>query len=436
MTDTTKGRWSTRAPVLFGLFGLIVLFGGFAYWATTSVIAGAIIAPGQIEVDRNRQIVQHPDGGVVDDILVSEGAAVEAGDVLMRLDARQLRSRLAIVEGQLFELMARRGRLEAERDGAEELVFDPLLMTEAAQRPDVQELIDGQRTLFFARAESVAKEAEQLAKRADQIGSQIGGIEAQQASLAVQLDLIQEELEDQTTLLERGLAQASRVLALQRQTAQLEGQLGELAASKAQAEGRITEIELETIKLRTQRREEAITRLRDLRYRELEFAEQRAALVEDVAAMDIRAPVSGIVYGLTVQTPRSVIRPADPILFLIPQDRPLVIAAQVDPIHIDQVLVGQSVNLRLTALDQRTTPELVGQVTLVSADAFEDERVGLTYYRAEIALSPGEIDKLAEGQVLIPGMPVESFIRTADRTPLGYLVKPVQDYFNRAFRES
>jgi len=436
MSDETSRRWSASAPVLFGLFGLIFLFGGFAYWATTSNIAGAIIATGQIEVDQNRQIVQHPDGGVVDEILISEGDVVAAGDVLMRLDARQLRSRLAIVEGQLFELMARRGRLEAERDGADEIVFDPLVTTEAASRPDVQELVDGQRSLFFARAESVAKEVEQLAKRSDQIGSQIAGIEAQQASLAVQLDLIGEELEDQTTLLERGLAQASRVLGLQRQTAQLQGQLGELAASKAQAEGRITEIELETIKLRTQRREEAITRLRDLRYRELEFAEQRAALVEDIAAMDIRAPVSGVIYGLQVQTPRFVIRPADPILFLIPQDRPLVIAAQIEPIHIDQVLVGQSVNLRLTALDQRTTPELVGQVMLISADAFEDERRGLTYYRAEIALSPGEIEKPADGQTLIPGMPVESFIRTADRTPLGYLIKPVMDYFNRAFREN
>ncbi|MEL7098157.1 MAG: HlyD family type I secretion periplasmic adaptor subunit [Pseudomonadota bacterium] len=435
-TDTKKGRWSTRGPVLFGLFGLLVLFGGFAAWATMTNIAGAIIASGRIEVDRNRQIVQHPVGGVVDLINVKEGDRVEAGDVLLTLDDRQLRSQLAITEGQLFELMARRGRLEAERDEAEEVVFEPELLERGQANADVQELIDGQRNLFFARRESLARQVEQLEKRSSQIANQIDGIAAQQASLGEQRDLIGQELESQQSLLDRGLAQAGRVLALQRESARLNGQLGELAANKAQSEGRITEIELEIIRQGTGRREEAITQLRELRYRELELVERRAALLAEIEKLQIRAPVSGIIYGMRVQTPRSVIRPADPLLFLIPQDRPLVIAAQVDPIHIDQVLVGQQVNLRLSALDQRTTPELVGKVVLVSADAFEDDALGLTYYRAEIVLNPGEIAKLNPGDTLIPGMPVEAFIRTADRTPLAYLVRPVMDYFNRAFRES
>ncbi|MEO0937654.1 MAG: HlyD family type I secretion periplasmic adaptor subunit [Pseudomonadota bacterium] len=434
--DTKSGRWSTRGPVIFGLFGLLVLFGGFAAWATLTNIAGAIIASGRVEVDRNRQIVQHPTGGVVAQISVDEGDRVAAGDLLLTLDDRQLRSQLAIIEGQLYELMARRGRLEAERDEAEEVVFEPELLERGRENADVQELIDGQRNLFFARRDSAAREAEQLSKRAAQIANQIEGIEAQRASLGEQRTLIQQELESQQSLLDRGLAQAARVLSLQRESARLNGQLGELAASKAQSEGRITEIDLEIIKLATGRREQAITRLRDLRYRELELVEQRANLLAEIEKLQIRAPVSGVVYGMSVQTLRSVIRPADPLLFLIPQDRPLVIAAQVDPIHIDQVLVGQQVNLRLSALDQRTTPELVGQVALVSADAFDDEAVGLTYYRAEIVLNPGELAKLNPGDTLIPGMPVEAFIRTADRTPLAYLVKPMVDYFNRAFRES
>ena len=212
--------------------------------------------------------------------------------------------------------------------------------------------------------------------------------------------------------------------------------MGELAASKAQAQERITELEIQELSLTTQRREEAITTLRDLRYRELEFVEQRSSLIADIERQLIRAPVSGIVYGLRVQTMRSVIRGADPVLYLVPQDRPLVIAARVDPIHIDQIVTGQAVNLRFSALDQRTTPELEGKVTLVSADAFEDEQVGISYYRAEIILNPGEVEKLTNGQILIPGMPVEAFIRTADRSPLGYLIKPLADYFNRAFRES
>ncbi|MEL6887717.1 MAG: HlyD family type I secretion periplasmic adaptor subunit [Pseudomonadota bacterium] len=429
-------RWSARTPVVVGFLGLAVLLGGFGVWATQTEIAGAIIASGRIEVDQNRQIVQHPEGGVVAKISVKEGDTVEAGELLLQLDVAQLRTRLAIVEGQLYELMARRGRLDAERDDRDEITFDPELLTISRDRPQVQDLIQGQQNLFEARLDSIARTREQLAERSAQTRNQIVGFEAQEASLARQLELIEQELEAQQSLLDRGLAQASGVLALQRQAASLDGQLGELAASKAQAEQRITEVEIEVLRLGTNRREEAITQLRDLRTRELELVEQQQGLITDIDRMELRAPVSGIVYNMRVQTLRSVIRPADPVLFLIPQDRPLVIAARVDPIHIDQIVTGQAVNLRFSALDQRTTPELVGQVALVSADAFEDEAVGASYYRAEIVLNPGEVEKLPDGQVLIPGMPVEAFIRTDDRSPLTYLVKPMMDYFNRAFREN
>ena len=429
-------KWSARSAVLFGFFGLLGLLGGFAVWATQTQIAGAIIASGRIEVDQNRQIVQHPTGGVVAKIAVQEGDSVAAGDLLIQLDVEQMVSRLNIVEGQLYEMMARRGRLVAERDGSFSVSYEKELLAVQADRFEIAELITGQTNLFNARVESIARQAEQLEKRAGQTRNQIVGIEAQERSLARQSELIQQELDVQQSLLDRGLAPAAGVLALQRETASLEGRIGELAASKAQAEQRITEIEIEVLRLTTQRREEAITRLRDLRSRELELAEQRLALRSEIKQMEIRAPVSGIVYGMRVQTMRSVVRGADPVLFLIPQDRPLVIAARVDPIHIDQIVTGQAVNLRFSALDQRTTPELVGKVVLVSADAFEDESLGASYYRAEIVLNPGELDKLAEGQVLIPGMPVEAFIKTADRSPLAYLIKPMADYFNRAFRET
>ncbi|MFD3188702.1 HlyD family type I secretion periplasmic adaptor subunit [Sedimentitalea sp. HM32M-2] len=428
--------WSARRPVLFGLIGLLVLVGGFGTWSVVSNIAGAIIASGRIEVDRNRQVVQHPDGGVVAEILVDEGDNVELGAVLIRLDSNLLNSELLIAEGQLFELMARRGRLEAERDGADAVTFDPALLAAAEKRPEVNGLIDGQRRLFAARTDSAARETEQLEKRRGQIRNQIEGITAQQASLNRQIELIAKELANQTSLLDRGLAQAGTVLSLERSSADLDGRLGELIASQAQAEGRITEIDIEILKLGTRRREEAITRLRDLQYRELELAEQRRSLVERLERLEITAPVSGIVYGLQVHTPRSVIRPADPVLYLVPQDRPLVIAARVEPIHIDKIRVGQPVTLRFSALDQRLTPELFGTVVQVSADAFDDNNSQGSFYRAEIVLNEGEQDKLPEGTVLIPGMPVETFIRTDDRTPLAYLVKPLADYFTKAFRES
>jgi HlyD family secretion protein len=432
----SAGKWSARRPVFIGVLGLIVLVGGFGTWAVLSNISGAIVAGGRIEVDRNRQVVQHPDGGVVSDILVEEGDTVALGAPLIRLDSSDLKSQLIIAEGQLFELMARHGRLEAERDGTDIITFDPELLAVAADRPEVKELIDGQTRLFDARRESIARETEQLEKRRGQIGNQIEGINAQQASLTRQLELIEKELSNQQSLLDRGLAQAGTVLNLQRNTANLEGTLGELTASEAQAEGRITEIDIEILKLGTRQREEAITRLRDLQYRGLELAEQRRNLIERLQRLDITAPVSGIVYGMQVHTPRSVIKPAEPVLYLVPQDRPLVIAAKVEPIHIDQIFVGQKVTLRFPALDQRQTPELIGTVTQVSADAFEDEASRASFYRAEIVLEEGEQAKLPGGTILIPGMPVEAYIRTKDRSPLAYLVKPLADYFSKAFRES
>ncbi len=437
MSQTKDGKtWSARWALIVGFVGVAVLVGGFGSWATMSQIAGAVIATGRIEVERNRQVVQHPTGGVVAEIAVKEGDTVTAGDLLIQLDDTRLKSQLKITEGQLYEIVARRGRLEAERDGTPDIRFMQEVIEAGQRDPELAELLAGQRNLFLARRESVTQEREQLGKRTAQIMNQIDGIDAQTVSLKRQLDLINQETTSQQTLFDRGLAQAGTLLALQRNAANLQGQIGELAANRAQAEARITETEIAMLQITSRLREEAITQLRDLRYRELELREQRAALIEEIERLQIRAPVSGIVYSLQMQTPRSVLQAAQPVLYIVPQDRPLVIAARVEPIHIDQILVGQEVNLRFSALDQRTTPELTGQVMLVSADAFEDEGTGMTFYRAEIMLAPGEVDRLGEDVALIPGMPVEAYIRTGDRSPLVYLTKPLMDYFNRAFRET
>ncbi len=432
----STSTFSPRRYLVIGISALLVLVGGFGSWAVYSNISGAIIALGQVEVDQNRQIVQHPDGGVVAEIAVDEGDMVGLGDVLIRLDPMLLNSEQAIVESQLFELIARRGRLEAERDEIQAIDFDDELVALAASNPDILDLMDGQSRLFAARNESLSREIEQLQKRRQQIAIQVEGIEAQQTSIDEQLALTRKELSKQQSLLDRKLVPATNVLSLQLEEARLSGTAGELTAQNGQTQERITEINIELLKLGTQRREEAITRLRDLQFRELELVEQRRSLLERLSRMDIRAPVSGIVYGKTVFTPRSVIRPADPVLFLIPQDRPLVIASRVEPIHIDQVFVGQEVAVRFSAFDSRTTPEFFGEVTQISADAFVDEATQDTFYRAEIQLGEDELAKLPEGLTLIPGMPVEAFIRTEDRSPLAYLIKPLSDYFTKAFRES
>ena len=435
MTDA-KAEFPTFKPMMLGTITLLILVGGFGLWGVMAEISGAVVASGQIEVDQNRQIVQHPDGGVVAEIAIDEGDSVIAGQTLIKLDPTLEKSELAIIEGQLFELMARRGRLEAERDGNKTIDFDATLKERASNDPSVAELMSGQQRLFDARSETASNQVAQLSKRKGQIRNQIEGLDAQQIALQRQLDLIAEELSDQQSLLNRGLAQATKVLALQRTEAQLSGQMGDLSARKAEYEGRITEIDIEITSLDAGRREEAITNLRDQQFRALELEERARALHEKLSRMDIKAPVSGIVYGLTVFAERSVIRPADPVLFLIPQDRPLIIAARVEPIHIDEIFTGQEVTLRFSSLDQRTTPELLGRVVQISADAFQDDARQISYYRAEIVLSEGEQDKIPQGITLIPGMPVESFIKTNDRTPLAYLVKPLADYFAKAMRES
>lgn len=434
MSKADKKQWSVRGHMTTGLLALLILVGGFGTWAVMAQITGAVIASGKIEVDRNRQVIQHPDGGVVAEILVDEGDMVASGDLLIRLDASVLQSELVVVEGQLFEILARRGRFEAERDGLDAVAFPQELQT--TNNVNAKDLRDGQQRLFEARLASLLKAQEQLGQRRAQITSQIAGITAQQDAIETQRDLIGQELADQQTLLDRGLAQASRVLALQREQANLLGRVGELTAAAAQAAEQITEIEIEVLGLETTRREEAITRLRDLQYTELELAERRRTLTTQLDRLDIRAAVSGIVYGLQVFAERSVIRPADPVMFLVPQDRPLVIAAQIQLTDVDQIHLGQAATMRFSAFDQRRTPELFGAVTLISADAFQDETTGLSYYRIELKLNDGELDRLPEDMTLIPGMPVESFVRTADRSPMDYLVKPLADYFAKAFRES
>lgn len=427
--------WSASRPVFWGFLTMALLVGGLGTWSVFTTLAGAIIAHGQVEVSQNRQIVQHPDGGVVAEILVQEGDQVSVGDVLLRLDGSQLRSDLAIIENQLHEISARRARLEAERDAAEALQFPSELLATAATRPDIAGMIEGQASLFAAHQEALAQAINLRRTRIDQIVSQVEGIAAQQEAIDTQVALLETELAAQKDLLERGLTQAPRVSAIERELAQAKGRKGELTAARAEATGRITEIEIEITGLATQSREKAETELRDIVARELELVEGKRARSERIGRLDIRAPAAGLVLGLQVTTPQSVIRPADALMYVVPQDRPLLVAARVPVTHVDEVRTGQDVRLVFSSLPSRTTPELHGHVTLISADALTDERSGMSYYRAEIAIDFAALQDLA-GVTVVPGMPVEAFIRTANRTPLSYLLKPFTDYFRAAFRET
>ncbi|WP_298937486.1 HlyD family type I secretion periplasmic adaptor subunit [uncultured Ruegeria sp.] len=430
----TRPVWRIRVPAMVGFAALAILVGGLGAWAVKTRLAGAIVSSGVIEVQSNRQVVEHPDGGVVGEIFVRDGDVVTSGDLLLRLDDTFLFSEQTIVVSQLFELLARRARLEAERDGTSSEDLGIRLLEVQQENNIGADLIAGQQRLFDARLESMAKQTEQLNEQRAQIESEIEGTKAQLVSLRRQVELIQDELEDQQSLLSRGLTQASRVLSLQREEASLSGEIGSLEASVARLKGQIAATEIQILELTATRREEAITTLRDVQTQVSELSERRLSLAERLSRLDIRAPVSGTVYDSQVFALQSVIQPAEPMMYVVPQDTPLLVAARVDAIHVDQLHVGQPVALRFPAFNQRETPEIDGQVLNVSADTFTDEQTGFTFYRAELAPIDGQIERL-NGQALLPGMPVEAMIKTDERTPLSYLIKPMADYFNRAFRE-
>ena len=429
-----KDKWSARGFIRFGLVCVLILVGGFGTWAATAKLSGAVVASGQLRVTAERQVVQHPDGGVVGEILVEEGDFVEGGQVLIRLDGTSKRSELAALESQLFELMARRGRLMAEQAELDEISFDPELLERAGENEQIAQLVEGQRRLFRARRNTLERELEVMDERKAQLEEQVEGVQAEMRSIDRQAELIEEELEGQIRLQEQGLARAERVLSLQREKARLEGQSGQLQAQKAQLKGQISELAIEQFRMTDTRIEEAITQLREIGFRELELREERIQLREQLDRLDIRAPRAGVVYDLKVHALKAVIRPADPILYIVPTDTGMVVEARVEPIDIDSVYLGQEAALRFSAFSSRTTPELVGTVVRKSADAFADEQTGQQYYKVDIEPKPGELDKL-EGKELVAGMPVEAFIQTGQRTPFNYIVKPMADYVNRAWRE-
>lgn len=429
-----KRQWSARWPLIVGLCAAIILVAGIGVWSVRVEIAGAIVANGTLQVENESQVVQHPDGGVVAEIPARNGDFVEAGDTLVQLDATFLETELSVIEGQLAEIFARKARLHAERDGDENVTFGPRPELTLVSRDRVEEQVAGQASLFEAKFNSMAREKQQIQRQQGQVLDQIEGLRSQLVAVERQLALIRRELRDVDSLVQRGLAQMQRLLALQRSEAELEGRVGALISQIAEAETQISGLELDVLRLDDRRREEAITQLRDLEVNERELTERRIALVERLGRLKIVAPVSGIVFGSTVFAERAVVRAAEPLLYLVPNNQPLHVSARIDPVDVDQIYPGQEVALVFSAFSRRTTPEGSGSISIVSADATTDEMTGMPYYEATVVIDDQSMASL-DGLELLPGMPVETYIRTDDRTPLSYFLQPLSVYFARAFRE-
>lgn len=437
MNDLPKDlqpKWPGTAPLICGIVALLLLIGGLGAWSVKARLSGAVVAPGLVQVERNRQVVQHPDGGVVGEILVKDSDRVDKGDILIRLDGRRQKSELSIIEGQLREIAARASRLRAERDDLAGIDFGRELTEMAETDPAVDSLLKGERTLFIARREAMEQETELLHEKNRQIENRIEGIGAQLDAMRQQEELLKGDLADQQALLAKQLTQSSRVSELLRETANLSGQIGRSEAEVAELKGQVASNDIALLQLSTRRREEAVSMLRDLQFREIELTERQIVLQDTLTRLDIRSPTGGIIYGMQVFAEQSVVQPAQPLMYIIPQDEPLVAQARVEAINIDEVYVGQDASLRFSAFDQRQIPEIGGQVKRISADVLKDDNTGLSYYSVDIQPLDSELGKLGKSQ-LLPGMPVEAFIRTGERTPLAYLLEPLTSFFGRAMRE-
>lgn len=424
---------SIRRLSLLVVAAILLLFGVMGGLAAATKISGAVIASGSLVVDSYVKPVKHLKGGITSAIFVKNGDHVDAGQVLVRLDDTQTRANLAIIRKRLNELSARTARLVAERDGKDEVAF-PADLLSAADNEDVGAILDGERRLFRDRQASREGQKSQLRERIQQLKQEIEGLVAQEQGKRSEIALIGKELSSLEGLLNQGIISATKVYSLQRESASLNGDLGNLVSSIAQTRGKIAETELQILQIDADQSSQVSDQLRQAESDTGQFSERLVAAEDDLKRIEIRAPQAGIVDQLGVHAEGAVISPAEAILQIVPDKDALVAELKLAPQDIDQIAVGQPVSLRFPAFNQRITPELNGRVETVSADLATDQRSGQSYYIVRARVPKQEWDRL--GQLTpLPGMPVEAFMQTGQRSILAYLTKPMTDQIRRAFKE-
>ncbi len=425
---------SIRRYLIAGVATAVFFIAGIGGLAATTKLSGAVITGGRMVVDSSVKKIQHPSGGVVGQINVREGTAVKKGDVLVKLDETLTRANLGVVSKSIDELQARVARLEAERDGAETVTFPPALLAREDDDPIVKRMIDGERSLFEFRRSAREGQKSQLRERISQLGEEVSGLQLQKAAKTKEIEIMKDELASVRQLWEKKLVSIDRMTALERDAVRLEGELGQLTAAIAQSKGRASEIELQVISIGQEMRSEVAGQLREAQGKLSELEERRVAAEDQLKRVEIRSPQDGVVHQLTVHTVGGVISPGEVLMQIVPVSDDLTIEVQVAPQDIDQLRPGQEAAVRLSAFNMTTTPELDGVLRNVAADLTMDQRTGAAYYTAFVILPKEQVARL-KGLTLTPGMPAEVFFRTTDRTILSYLVKPLSDQIERAFRE-
>jgi HlyD family secretion protein len=425
-----EASFSMRGRVIVGSVFAVLLVLGIGGWSATAKLSGAVISSGTILVDENVKVVQHLDGGVVHAIEVREGQEVSRGQVLLRLDDLPIRTERSILVGQLAELVAREARLTAERDAAGAIVFPP---DYASLYPGADLIARGEQQLFDSNLRNRQSQREQLDLQVAQLREEIGGLQFQRTALDDELELVRAERARMGSLSEKGLIETTKLNTTDREIARMMGNQGEIAASIARSEARISEIELQILSINDIAYTEAQRELRTVEARIAELQDRLAEVVNRLSRTEIRSPVDGTINELSVTTLGGVITPAERLLTIVPKDAELKIEFRVATNDIDQIDVGQPAKLRFTAFNQRTTPEIDGTVSRVSAAATSDPETGQSFYLAQAEMT-GDLSALG-GRALVPGMPVEVFVQTQEQIAIAYFAKPFTDQIMRAFRE-
>jgi len=435
-TLTLRTRRSFERELRVGLRVLLaglVLGGG---WMTLMPLAGAVVVPGNLVVQSNVKTIQHPTGGVVAEIPVHNGMRVAVGDLLLRLDPTQAQASLQVVSKQLDESRARIARLIAERDGLPQ----PEVPAELAGRLEenaVKDLLVSEETQFKARASARYSQKDLLQSRVAQLGEQIGGLDAQVASKAKQLELIAGELTGVQDLYDKRLVPITRLTTLQREAARIEGERGQLISAIAETKAKVGEAQLQIVRIDQDFRTEVVKELGEVQGKEGELVQRGVAARDMLDRIELRAPTSGIVHQLAAHTVGGVIKAGDAIMEVVPDSDDLQVEARLQPNDIDQVRVGQKALIRFSAFNQRTTPQIVGLVSFVSADVSHDQTASaanVSFFTVRMTLPEDELRRLA-GLQLVSGMPAEVFMQTGSRTMMSYLMKPITEQLQRAFVE-
>ena len=429
--DPFRSMRSLRRTGMAVAIALVGIVGG---WAVTTEIAGAVIATGKVIAAGNTKKVQHPTGGVVGRIFARDGQRVRAGEVLIRLDGTVARTNRDIVIKRLTELLARRARLAAERDGIDAVRFPAELLMQP-ERSEAAAVREGERRLFASRRAARNGKIQQLGQRKIQIELSIGGIEIQSKAKADEVKLIARELTGARELWRQGLMPVSKLTTLEREMTRVKGEHGQLLASVAQARAAVAETELQLVQIDQDLASEVGRELAEVNGQIAELRERLIAAEDQLARIDVRAPQAGVVHQSVVHTVGGVIGAGETLMEIVPRDDRFVVEARVEPQDIDQIHTSQAAVLRFSAFNQRTTPEVSGTVEVVAANTTVDQASRRSHYAVRIAVAESELARLGEVS-LVSGMPVEAFIRTHERNVLSYLLKPLTDQLQRAFRDS